>query len=238
MKNILVFGSKGRMGKAIIEELNLIENIKTYGIDEGEIYPSANIDLIIDFSTKEAVWEHLKFAFENNIPFLTGITGFSEEELLKIKAYSEYFPLLIDYNMSIGINTIVSLLKTIKNKLKNYDIEIIETHHKHKKDSPSGTAKKLFNELNNQKEFKEINGRNGESPRTKNEIGIHSVRGGGIFGEHIIRFIGEYEEVAISHKALSRKTFAKGAVDAALWLINQEKGFYNMSDFLNKGIYE
>ena len=233
-KNILILGSKGRMGIAILNELkklNLDLNIDT--IDKNDNLPDKNFDLMIDFSSKEAIWEHLEFAKKQNSAFLTGITGFSEDELNKIKNYASDIALLLDYNMSIGINTITSLLKQLKTKLSGYDIEILETHHKYKKDAPSGTAKKLFNEINENNRLKEVNGRVGQSLRKNDEVGIHAVRGGGVFGEHTVRFIGEFEEVAISHRAFSRTTFALGAVKAGLWLTKQEKGFYNMLDYLN-----
>lgn len=234
MKNILILGSKGRMGQAIISEfkkLNLDLNIDA--MDKNDEFPNKNFDLMIDFSSKEAVWEHLEFAKTEKTAFLTGITGFSEDELKKIKDYANDIPILLDYNMSIGINTITSLLKQLKTKLEGYDIEILETHHKYKKDAPSGTAKKIFNEINENDRLKEVNGRVAESLRENNEVGVHSIRGGGVFGEHTVRFIGEFEEVAISHRAFSRTTFALGAIKAGLWLIKQEKGFYNMLNYLN-----
>ena len=233
MKNILILGSKGRMGQAILEEFNSINNINVKGIDKNEPFPEQNFDLMIDFSSKEAVFKHLEEASKQKSAFLTGITGFSDDELEKIKAFSREIPLLLDYNMSIGINTITSVLEQLKDKLTGYDIEIIETHHKHKKDAPSGTAKKLFNEINKDNRLKEVNGRKNESLRKDMEVGIHAVRGGGVFGEHTVRFIGEFEEVSISHRAFSRKTFASGAVKAGLWLTKQKKGFYNMLDYLN-----
>jgi len=234
MKNILILGSKGRMGQAILNEfkkMNLDLNIEA--IDKNDTYPDKNFDLMIDFSSKEVILEHLEFAKTKNTAFLTGITGFSEDELKKIKEYSNYIPLLLDYNMSIGINTITSLLKQLKSKLDGYDIEILETHHKHKKDAPSGTAKKLFNEINENNRLKEVNGRVAESLRKDNEVGIHAIRGGGVFGEHSVRFIGEFEEVSVSHRAFSRTSFALGAIKAGLWLIEQKKGYYNMLNYLN-----
>jgi len=234
IKKILILGSKGKMGQAILIELNNLNiELEIVAIDKDDDFPDKKFDLMIDFSSKEAVLKHLELAETQNCAFLTGVTGFSDNEIKKIKGYSNEIPVLLDFNMSIGINTITSLLEQLKNKLSGYDIEIIETHHKHKKDAPSGTAKKLFNELNKNNRLKEVNGRNGESLREEMEVGIHAVRGGGVFGEHTVRFIGETEEVSISHRALSRKTFAVGAVKAGLWLMKQDKGFYNMLDYLN-----
>jgi len=233
MKNILVIGSLGKMGKEIIKELKGKKEVKVTGMDKGDNFPNEKIDLIIDFSVKEAVFNNLNFALKNNAAYLSGITGFSNEEIESIKTFSNSIPVLLDYNMSIGINVITSILNQLKTKLKDYDIEIIETHHKYKKDSPSGTARKLFNELNKNNEYKNTHGRHGENTRIPEEIGIHAIRGGGVFGEHTVRFLGEHEEVSISHRAFSRLTFVKGAVNAGLWLLNRDKGFYTMRDFLN-----
>lgn len=234
MHKIVIAGAAGRMGKVISEELDKIDlDIKVYKIDQDDKFPKENIDLIIDFSSIDGVLNHIEKAKELNSAFLTGVTGFTNQQIEKIKSYSSDIPVLLDFNMSIGINTITSLLNQLKEKLEGYDIEIIETHHKHKKDAPSGTAKKLFNELNKKSRFKEVDGRTGESLRTENEIGIHAVRGGGVFGEHSIRFINDFEEVSISHRAFSRKTFAVGAIKAGLWLMKQKNGFYNMLDYLN-----
>ena len=234
MHKIIIAGAIGRMGQAILEELNKMDlDIKIYEIDQDDEFPKEKIDLIIDFSSIDGVFKHIEKAKELNSAFLTGVTGFTDQQIEKIKSYSSDIPVLLDFNMSIGINTITSLLNQLKEKLGGYDIEIIETHHKHKKDAPSGTAKKLFNELNKESRFKEVDGRTGESLRTENEIGIHAVRAGGVFGEHSIRFINDFEEVSISHRAFSRKTFAAGAVRAGLWLMKQENGFYNMLDYLD-----
>jgi len=232
MKNIIVAGALGRMGKEIVSELRKKDFLKVFGVDKDDDFPEVKPDLMIDFSTKEGVFEHLEYCKENNCAFLTGVTGFTSEEYDKIKSYGEFIPVLLDYNMSIGINVITSILAELKNKLSSYDIEITETHHKNKKDAPSGTAKKLYDELNKKDEFKEVNGRKGFSLRQENEIGIHAVRGGGVFGEHTVRFLGDFEEVGIYHRAFSRKTFVTGAINSGLWLMKQDNGFYTMRDFL------
>ncbi len=229
---IILAGSNGRMGQKIIEESKNFKDIEISPFDKGEQFPDIKADLVIDFSTRESVLNNIKIAVKNGTPFLTGVTGFSAEELEKIKEYSTQIPVLLDFNMSIGINTITSLLNQLKEKLKGYDIEIIETHHRNKVDSPSGTAIKLYNELNSNNEFKQKNGRDGYSPREDNEIGIHAIRVGGVFGEHSVRFGNMLEEVTISHRAFSRATFALGALKAGIWLTKQSSGFYNMSDFL------
>jgi len=229
---IILAGSKGRMGQNIIEEAKKFKNIEIIPFDKDSEFPQIGADLIIDFSTADSVLNHIKIAQQKEIPFLTGVTGFSNSELDKIKEVSKTIPLLLDYNMSIGINTITSILNQLKKRLEGYDIEIVETHHRNKKDAPSGTAIKLFNELNIDNEFISKEGRSGFSPREKNEIGIHAIRMGGVFGEHSVRFGNMLEEVSISHRAFSRATFALGALKAGIWLSSQKKGFYNMRDFL------
>lgn len=231
MTTILLCGYKGKMGIAVTNEISKNNNNLTLiGYDKGEAIPCCNADIFIDFSSKENVLQNIKYSSEHKIPYLTGVTGFSENELAEIKSYSQFIPVFLDYNMSIGINFILSILHNFTNKLSDYDIEITETHHNQKKDAPSGTAIKIFNALNRENKYSMKCGREGIGLRDKKEIGINSVRLGGVFGEHSIRFGNEFEEVCLSHRAYSRETFAKGVVKAALWLINKEKGFYSMKD--------
>ncbi|PMP97488.1 MAG: 4-hydroxy-tetrahydrodipicolinate reductase, partial [Thermodesulfobacterium geofontis] len=165
-------------------------------------------------------------------------TGFSKEELAEVHELAKkYFPLVQDYNMSMGVNLLVKLVEiTAKVLSEGYDIEIIEAHHRMKKDAPSGTALKLANAIaqvlgRSDKDFRFCReGIIGERPI--NEIGIQTIRGGDIVGEHTVLFAGIGERLELTHKASSRETFARGAIKAALWVVGKAPGVYNMHDVL------
>ncbi len=235
---VVVAGIRGKMGRALLAESHQFPQFEIIGFDKGESIPTGKIDLWIDFSTKEAVGNHLAHCVTQKIPFLTGVTGFTQKEEASIKSYSMMLPLFLDYNMSIGINAIEQVLKKLKRMLPGYDIELIETHHNQKRDAPSGTAKKLLSVLNNNQTEKEIYGRFGIQPRSQKEIGIHSIRLGGVVGEHTVRFGNHLEEVFIGHRAYQRATFALGVLKAASWLIHQPVGFYNMDSYLKDVLSE
>ncbi|MCS7213401.1 MAG: 4-hydroxy-tetrahydrodipicolinate reductase [Candidatus Calescibacterium sp.] len=182
-------------------------------------------DVIIDFSTKGAIIPYLDYICKNKIRtgFVIGTTGFSEEDLRKIKQYAQNVPILLSYNMSRGINLILKILPEIKKNLPDFDVEILEIHHKMKKDSPSGTALLLAEALSSE-DTQKITGREGMvGPRKKNELGIFAVRGGDVVGEHIIFFLGDGERIEIKHTATSRKVFANGAIHAAMFIYEKLK---------------
>lgn len=193
-------------------------------------------DVIIDFSNPYYLNDLLKYSKEKNIPLVIATTGFSEEELSKIKNYSNSVPIFVSSNMSLGINVLLNMVKKGANILSSFDMEIIEKHHNKKVDSPSGTALMIANTINSElydsKEY--IYGRHSnENKRNKNEIGIHSIRGGNIVGEHIVIFAGEDEVIEIKHSANSKKIFAKGSLAVAQYLIDKDSALYTMNDFLN-----
>lgn len=231
-KRVVVAGINGRMGCSIKEESLQFPDIELIGFDYNDSIPEGNVDLWIDFSTKSVLINHLNHCKKYQIPFLTGITGLTSEELSAVKEYGREIPVFLDYNMSIGINAIEHTLKKLQRMLSGYDIELIETHHNQKKDAPSGTAQKLLAVLNDQKQYQEVEGRSGIQPRTSQEIGVHAIRMGGVVGEHTVRFGNHLEEVFIGHRAYQRATFALGALKAGLWLSDQKPGFYTMSTFL------
>ncbi|MDN5304776.1 MAG: 4-hydroxy-tetrahydrodipicolinate reductase [Fusobacteriaceae bacterium] len=246
--NIAVYGY-GNMGKLVCDEvqkdseLNFVAAIDPFIKEETDkIYNSLNnvkekIDVIIDFSNPANIDEILEYCTKNNTNLVLATTGFSEEQETKIEETSKKVGVLKAANTSLGVNLIAETIKYFAQTLyENFDIEIIEKHHNQKVDSPSGTAKLFFNAINNSlPEKKEaVNGREGiVGKRTKNEIGIHAVRGGSIVGEHTIIFAGTDEIIEVKHEALSKRIFAKGAVIAAKYMVGKPAGSYKMKEVLN-----
>ena len=192
-------------------------------------------DIIIDFSHFSRIPNMLNFAVNNNIPIVICTTGYDDKILTQIKEASSKIPILLSSNTSIGINLMNDLVSKMAENLNGFDIEIIETHHNKKVDSPSGTAKTLFNAINQTLENKMnlINGREGNHKRDKNEIGIHSIRGGSVVGEHRVIFYGDDEAIEIKHSAMSKKIFVYGAIKAAKFLIGKNPNLYSMKDVLS-----
>ena len=250
MIEIMVNGCNGKMGQIVSELINKNENmVVKCGVDrennEDYKYPVytnlENIkekpDVIIDFSVPVATFKVLDFAKKQNIPVVIATTGFTGEEEKRIVSYSKYIPIFKSANMSFSINMFEQLLKEIAPKLKNTDIEIIETHHKRKIDSPSGTAKMLaetINEALGGDYVYEYNRHDKHEKRGKNEIGITSIRGGNIVGEHTVKFFGEFETFELTHTSYSRNVFADGAIRAAEFLVGKKNGFYNMDDLVKE----
>ena len=192
-------------------------------------------DIIIDFSHFSRIPNMLNFAVNNNIPIVICTTGYDDKILSQIKEASSKIPILLSSNTSIGINLMNDLVSKMAENLNGFDIEIIETHHNKKVDSPSGTAKTLFNAINQTLENKMnlINGREGNHKRDKNEIGIHSIRGGSVVGEHRVIFYGDDEAIEIKHSAMSKKIFVHGAIKDAKFLIGKNPNLYSMKDVLS-----
>lgn len=192
-------------------------------------------DIIIDFSHFSRIPNMLNFAVNNNIPIVICTTGYDDKILSQIKEASSKIPILLSSNTSIGINLMNDLVSKMVENLNGFDIEIIETHHNKKVDSPSGTAKTLFNAINQTLENKMnlINGREGNHKRDKNEIGMHSIRGGSVVGEHRVIFYGDDEAIEIKHSAMSKKIFVYGAIKAAKFLIGKNPNLYGMKDVLS-----
>lgn len=245
MINIILHGSEGRMGQAIIHLINQSDNlILAAGIDNAadgrENYPSFSTlaechvagDVLIDFSHHSAVDGVLAYCIKNNMPAVIATTALGDSERSAIEVASKSIPVFNSFNMSIGINAIAGLMKALVPLLeKDFNIEIIEKHHNKKKDSPSGTSLLLADAINDACQIKKryIYGRNGKEDDCKiTDLGIHAVRGGTIPGEHTIIFAGPDEVIEITHTALSRNIFATGALRAAEYLVTKEKGLYTM----------
>ncbi len=194
-------------------------------------------DVIIDFSDPSNLSDLLSFALKNNVPAVIATTGYTAEQIAEIKAASKQIPIFFTFNMSLGVNVLCLLAKSAAKILgDDFDIEIIEKHHNQKIDAPSGTAIMLADAVNSvfscEKEY-EYDRHVKREKRKKSEIGMHSVRGGTIVGEHDVIFAGNDEVITLSHSAQSKALFASGAVKAAAFLANQKPGMYDMQMMLD-----
>lgn len=243
---IIVNGAGGRMGQVLCA---LIENGGKHTVSakislEFESDASANIyksleecnceaDCIIDFSNHLATKAVTEFALKNKMPLVIATTGQTEEEMALIKEASKEIPLFYSQNMSLGVAVLSCLAKIAAKALPDCDIEIIEKHHNQKLDVPSGTALLLANSIRSVRTDSEYNiGRHENGKRTKNEIGIHSLRMGGEVGTHEIIFAMGSQVITLKHEAENRNLFAEGSLSAAEFLVSQSAGFYNMDNIL------
>lgn len=245
---VLLSGCNGAMGKVIQDVISKEPDMEIIaGFDSTPntdvsfpVYTDISkckesIDVIIDFSHFSAFNNVLKYALEKKIPLVMATTGLTEENESDLVDASQYMPVFRTANMSVGINVLLGLVSQGAQQLENFDIEIIEKHHNKKVDSPSGTALMLANEINSALEnsLSFTYGREGKSTkRSQNELGIHAIRGGTIAGEHTVIYAGEDEIIEIKHTATSKRVFAKGAVRAAKYIIEKDKGLYNMRKVL------
>lgn len=262
MTKIAIMGAGGRMGRMLIDATLNQENAtlcgafvrqdsSLIGVDAGELIGTdkAGVTLshmggfdgaceaLIDFSLPEALDETLEFCVKNNVALVMGVTGLNADAEAKLKTASEKIAIVYAGNYSTGVNLSLNLLATTAKVLGlDADVEIIEKHHKHKLDAPSGTALMMAKAVTDARDQALtdtlVHGRHGQAKRTQGEIGVHAVRGGEIVGEHTVSFIMGGEIIEITHKAQSRSTFATGAVRAALWLKDKPAGLYDMQDVL------
>ncbi len=251
MINILLSGACGKMGNAVARRVSEDDSLKIIaGVDHAEIlcdfpvyksFDDVNIhpDVIIDFSHISVLDSLLDYAIKNNVPIILATTGYSAEQIAKIKGTASKIPVFFTANMSLGVNLLCSLAKSAAKILgSNFDVEIIEKHHNQKIDAPSGTALMLANAVNevfNDKYTYEYDRHSKRQKRTKTEIGIHAIRGGTIVGEHDVIFAGHDEVITLSHSAQSKEVFAAGAVKAAKFIVGKPCGMYDMGSILNIG---
>ena len=248
MTDIILCGCCGNMGRVITslcesDDVKIVAGVDTFNNKKTDypIFPSfddvsVKADVIIDFSNPTVLDSLLDYAVRTATPVVIATTGYDDEQISKIKFASEKVGIFFTFNMSLGINLMCALAKTATKVLGNsFDIEIIEKHHNQKIDAPSGTAIMLANAISQELETKplyEYDRHSKREKRPKNEIGIHSVRGGTIVGEHEVIFAGTDEIVSIKHQAMSKKVFATGAVNAAKFLKGKENGMYSMEDII------
>ena len=242
MTKIAINGSNGRMGQALIEAVKLNPNVSEGSIlNRGDDIERVlkDFDVLIDFTRPEATLDALSICQSAGKAMVIGTTGFSDDALKVIDQASSDIPIVFAPNMSVGVNLTLKLLETTAKVIgADSNIEIVEAHHRHKVDAPSGTALKMgeviANALGRDLSDCAVYGREGkEGPRDRQTIGFSSIRGGDVVGEHTVTFFMEGERVEITHKASSRMTYANGAVKASQWLTNQPNGLYSMQDVLD-----
>jgi 4-hydroxy-tetrahydrodipicolinate reductase len=264
MVNAVILGAGGRMGGRIITMISETDGIKMVGAVEQSGHPIVGRDVgqglglgrtgitvddhihacidkgdvIIDFTQHEASLKNLEAAVEKQRAIVIGSTGFTADEMRKVRELAKNTRCVLSPNLSIGVNVMFKIIEQIAKILgDDYDVEIVEAHHHFKKDAPSGTAEKMAQiiaeSLGRDLEKAGVYARKGIiGERSKTEIGIQTVRAGDIVGEHTVMFAGIGERLEIIHRAHSRDNFAKGAVRAAKWIVHQENGLYDMQDVL------
>lgn len=250
MTRILLSGCCGRMGKFVAEAVSQRKDCEIVAgidiIDDSSLgfpvfanYDEVEVksDIIIDFSNPALIPSMLAYAEKTNTGIVLATTGLSDEQIREVEIASKSVPVFFSYNMSLGVSLLCELSKTAAKVLGNgFDVEIVEAHHNQKVDAPSGTAIMLGNAVKEEMPdaYIEYDRHSKREKRHQNEIGIHSIRGGTIVGEHEVIFAGTDEIVKLSHSARSRAIFANGAVNAAIFLKGKENGMFNMSDLVNQ----
>jgi len=264
MIKVIICGGSGKMGSKVAKLIHRNEDMELVGIIESPTHPEKgkdwgmsvglgktgviitdnleeiiqNTDQIVEFTNPQVSLKHLEIVSKYKKAMIMGTTGFSSEEIKKINKLAHGIPFLLSPNMSLGVNLLFKLAAETAAALSdNYDIEIVEAHHRFKKDAPSGTAKKLAQEIAKAKGINldevAIYGREGIiGERKRGEIGIHSIRSGDITGEHTVMFTALGERLELTHKAHSRDTFAYGTIQAIKFMESKPAGFYEMKDVL------
>ena len=253
MAKVGIVGSTGRMGEHLIKNiledetltlggLHVYDELKTDVPEDVLVTNSMDAlleacDVVIDFSAPVATEALCEAALKNPTPLVVATTGFTEHQQNLLVEVSKEMPVLYSSNMSAGIALLKQLVEQVSATLKDFDIEIVEQHHRHKVDAPSGTALTLaeFAAKGRGLDLDEVrvSGRDGQvGPRTKDEIAVMALRGGDIVGRHTVGFYNDGEFLELNHTATSRETFSKGAIRAAKWLVDQPSGFYTINDCL------
>ena len=260
---VVVCGALGRMGRRIIDLSLQDSDVEVVGgVEHPDCLPSHDLgealgrdelkgvpltirledilpecDVVIEFSgNTTASVGHTKIATLEGKAIVIGTTGFTQQEIEEIEDCSKKAPVLLSPNMSLGVNLLFKLVEIASRVLKdkNFDMEVVEIHHRFKKDAPSGTAVKLSQILKDTAGLERIvHGREGHAPRETGDLGVFAVRGGDVVGDHTVYFLGFGERIELTHRATSRDTFAKGSVEAAKWIKGKKPGLYNMFDVLN-----
>ena len=253
MIRVGVFGASGRVGRLIIEDLLnekecslstvFVRNSLDFSIDPSVLVTTEitsflhACDVVIDFSLPEATQQLLEEAIKSPRPIVIGTTGLDTHQLNLLKEASKVMPILYATNMSLGVALLNKLVHMASKTLEGFDIEIVEHHHRYKKDAPSGTALTLGESAARGRGLDldkvRISGRNGNiGERSEDEIAVMAMRGGDIVGRHTVGFYNEGEFIELNHTATSRNTFSKGAIRAGIWLVKQENGLYSIADSL------
>lgn len=249
MLKILLSGCNGKMGQVItrlaaqMQDLKIVagsdinDSIKnTYPVFTDINDNNEEVDVIIDFSNPKALKPLLDYAISNKIPAVVATTGLSEEQVQMLHDASKQIPIFRSANMSLGVNLLINLVQKAAKVLEGkFDIEIVESHHNQKIDAPSGTALAIADAINSVLDTKceyVYERHSKREKRSKNEIGLHAIRGGTIVGEHTVIFAGNDEIIEVKHTAASKEIFAEGALNAAMFVYDKKPGFYGMDDLI------
>jgi 4-hydroxy-tetrahydrodipicolinate reductase len=265
MNRVVVCGGCGKMASLAATYIFEAPKLQLVGIVEAPVHPACGKDwgealgkkksniivednlekviekceVVVDFTNPEASLAHLAVCVAYKKAMVIGTTGFSDSQIKKIENASNDLPIVLSPNMALGVNLLFELVKKVSSILdEQYDIEIIETHHRYKKDAPSGTAQKIAEIIAQERNInlaeKAVYGRFGKvTERKPGEIGIHAVRAGNINGEHTIIFNSTGERLELTHKAYGREAFAQGTLQAIHFILNQQKGLFSMNEVLN-----
>ena len=238
---VIITGSKGRMGQALVTCAHKLHGVEVVAqIDKGDDLAAVigGCDVVVDFSAHSVTVEVAQLCAEHKKALVIGTTGHTDTDTFEIKKHTQQIPMVWASNFSTGVNTLFWLTRKAAEILgPDFDLEVVEMHHRLKKDAPSGTAKTLAEILANVRKL-HLNeaARHGRAglvgERTQGEIGVHSIRGGDVVGDHTVIFANLGERVELTHKASSRDTFANGALRAAQWVVTQKPGLYDMQDVL------
>jgi 4-hydroxy-tetrahydrodipicolinate reductase len=239
---MLVVGGTERAGSVGMgQDVGALSGGKPMGVTVVEALDRAithgRAEVVVDFTSPEASVVHAALCAKAKVPIVIGSTGFDAEKKVNLNALARIIPIVLSPNMSVGVNLMIEMAALLAKRLgEGFDIEVLETHHRMKKDAPSGTAVRLAEEIaratgRTEQDFKlERVGQVGARPAK--EIGVQTLRGGDVVGEHTVFFFGDGERLELSHRATSREQFARGAVRAARWVVGQPPGLYGMADVL------
>ncbi|MFC4544143.1 4-hydroxy-tetrahydrodipicolinate reductase [Halosolutus amylolyticus] len=249
-----VTGATGRMGREVIAAaddhadcevvLAVNRDPDDETVDGVDVEPAAEFEslvadreptVVIDFTGPASAIDYAETCVAAGIAFVTGTTGFDDDQNAALEAASEDVPVLDAPNFARGVQALLNVVGEAVGNLPGYDVELVETHHNAKRDAPSGTAKRLLSEIEASGDFDgRTHGREGEDPREGAEIGVHALRAGDVTGEHEVVIAGNHEEVRLTHRAEDRGVFAAGAVDAAVWIAGRKAGRYEFADVIDE----
>lgn len=252
MIRVIVCGALGKMGRTVIEEIGADKELELVGAVEAAdnaglgakvsgvevksrlLDSVSSCDVVVDFTNPRAALEHIHESAAAGKPAVVGTTGFTSEELAVARKAAAWIPIIISPNMSVGVNLMFKIVEDVARALPDFDAEIVEIHHNKKKDSPSGTAARLAEAIGRARpSTRLVHGREGlVGARKSEEIGMHSLRGGDVVGEHTVIFAGEGERFELTHRAHSRRTLARGTLRAIHFIHGKEPGIYTMADVL------
>ncbi|WP_338727819.1 4-hydroxy-tetrahydrodipicolinate reductase [Haladaptatus sp. DJG-WS-42] len=250
MTRVAVTGATGRMGQEVIALAHERDDVELafavsrdpedvavdVMLDADEQLPALlaehDPDVLVDFTVPESSVEYVSACAAAGVAVVVGTTGFSEEQYATLEIASESVPVLESSNFARGIQALLNVVDEAVSALPDYDIELVETHHNAKRDAPSGTANMILDRIDEQRDLNRVYGREGEAPRSEDEVGVLVRRAGNIRGEHEVLLAGNDEVVTLTHRAESRGVFAAGALDAAVWVAARDAGWYDFADVI------